>query len=264
MTIAVEPRADEDRASWRRPTRLSGAIFSFKVSLLRLRRTMRDALDGPRRLAVADRPDLDEIAGESRTALWSHLPPAEGELQVGKIENLRVASRALDGLIIPDGASFSFWRHVGQPSAHRGFRAGRMLQEGCMVAAVGGGLCQLSNALYEAALQADCRIIERHPHSHVVPGSAASVGRDATVAWNYVDLRFAPHGDLRLDVQVTPADLVVRLMGGPGAAANRRSAPRHRPSLAVPAPAPRSCASCDEVDCFRHRDVAPALPARHV
>jgi hypothetical protein len=62
----------------------------------------------------------------------------------------------------------------------------------------------------DAALQAGCDIVERHGHSRIVPGSAAGHGQDATVAWNYVDLRFAsPDRALRLGAVVTADDLVV-------------------------------------------------------
>jgi len=263
MTIAVEPRADREQAAWTRPTRLSGAVFSAKVCLFRLRRALVDALDGPRRLARVDRSDVAEIAGESRTPLFSDRTPAERALQLGKIENLRVACRALDGAIIPAGRVFSFWRQVGPPTAARGYVPGRMLKEGCMVAAVGGGLCQLSNALYDAALQADCRIIERHAHSRVVPGSAAAVGRDATVAWNYVDLRFASDTDLRLDARVERDDLVVRLLGSPGAAARRIATPDPE-TAPPPGDEPRSCASCEEASCHLRQREAAASPASRI
>ena len=252
MTIAVDPRSDGNDAAWTRPTRLSGAVFSAKVALFQLRRAIVDALDRPKRLALADRTDLIEIAGESRTPLFSDHTPGEGALQLGKIENLRVACRALDGVLIPAGAVFSFWRAVGPPVASRGFVPGRMLKAGCMVAAVGGGLCQLSNALYDAALQADCTIIERHAHSRVVPGSAAAVGRDATVAWNYVDLRFASACDLRLEAKVEQDDLLIRLVGGIGAAVRRLYAPDRGSATDDDGPAPRSCGTCEEVSCHLH------------
>ena len=252
MTIAVEPRSHRNPATWTRPTRLSGAVFAAKVALFRIGRAIADGLDGPKRLARADRTDLIETAGESRTPLFSDPAPGERELQLGKIQNLRVACGALDGVIIPAGVVFSFWGQVGPPLASRGFAPGRMLREGCMVAAVGGGLCQLSNALYDAALQADCRIVERHAHSRLVPGSAAAVGRDATVAWNYVDLRFASDVDLRLDARVEQDDLVVSLLGGPGAA-TRRIMPPIGTAARVPGQRPRSCSACDEVDCHLHQ-----------
>ena len=255
MTISVPNGSDLPGSAWARPTRLSGAVYAAKVSVFRVRRAVLDALQGPVRLSNAARPDLAEIAGESRTPLIADHTPAERELQLGKIENLRVACQALDGAIIPAGAVFSFWRQVGPPVASRGYVPGRMLKEGCMVAAVGGGLCQLSNALYDAALQADCVIIERHAHSRIVPGSAAATGRDATVAWNYVDLRFAPAADLRLEARVEQDDLLIRLVGGIGAAARRRWPTDTSPAVAVSGISPRSCATCEEASCHLHQVV---------
>jgi hypothetical protein len=124
-----------------------------------------------------------------------------------------------------------------------------------MIAAVGGGLCQISNALYEAALQAGCRIIERHPHSRIVPGSAAALGRDATVAWNYVDLRFATEQPLRLLARLDRDTLTVSLLGRVAAAA-----PAPQSEAAIARLAARSCGSCDETDCFRHEHGQRAPP----
>ena len=80
-----------------------------------------------------------------------------------------------------------------------------------MMPAVGGGLCQLSNALYDAALPAGCQIVERHAHSGPCPGSAAAAGRDATVAWNYVDLRFVRPTRLLRSVRLDRRDLSISL-----------------------------------------------------
>jgi vancomycin resistance protein YoaR len=63
--------------------------------------------------------------------------------------------RAIDGVVVPAGGVFSFWAQVGRPVARRGFAPGRELREGCLVPSVGGGLCRLSNALYQAALETD-------------------------------------------------------------------------------------------------------------
>ena len=66
--------------------------------------------------------------------------------------------------------------------------AGRELREGCIIPVVGGGLCQFECALTYAALSAGFEIIERHAHTQVIP-LTREVARDATVFWNYVDLR---------------------------------------------------------------------------
>jgi VanW like protein/Glycosyl transferases group 1 len=230
------------------PTRLSAFIFGFKVNVFCLQRFAAEALRRPAQLATADAAGFPVALAESRTGLWSDEHAAERTLQLGKVQNLRIAARRLDGVCIPDGAIFSFWRQLGRPGRRRGFVDGRMLQEGCMVPAVGGGLCQLSNALYDVALRAGCEIVERHAHSRIVPGSAAVMGRDATIAWNYVDLRFRSARTVRLRVFLTRDQLVVQLRG------QSTDAPRETAEVEIssnPAEA-SSCATCKETSCFRH------------
>ena len=169
-------------AHWRRPTRLSSAVFAAKVALLQLRRAIGDLRPGVRRHGKSDASGFPRSFARSSTPLWSDLSDAEHALQLGKVQNLRAAAAALDGVVIPAGEVFSFWRQLGRTSHGRGYAVGRMLQQGCMVASVGGGLCQLSNSLFDVALQSGAEIVERHAHSRIVPGSAATLGRDATVA----------------------------------------------------------------------------------
>lgn len=247
-------RADVD---WRTPTPLSEAIFEAKAAGLRLRRGLGDILHRPERLRRAETPsDLDLLAGRSTSRLWSDVADAERDLELGKVHNLRQAARRLDGLLIPARTPFSFWRQVGSPNRRRGYVNGRMLREGCLVASTGGGLCQLSNALYQAALEANCDILERHRHSRIVPGSAAEAGNDATVAWNYVDLRFAADRDLRLGVGLDPTSLTVSLYSA--AAAPVASSSRNRVTVPTLETA-RSCGACGETECHRHR--SPARPS---
>jgi hypothetical protein len=196
------------------------AWFGFRAGGLRLlrgARNLRERGQAPRlgRLRLAERSGdaaWPIIAGASRTALWNSREPAEFLLTAGKVHNLRVAARRLDGLLIPAGCVFSFWRALGRPSRARGFVAGRELREGCLVASTGGGLCQLSNALYAAALEAGLPIVERHAHSKIVPGSLAERGLDATVFWNYLDLRFRAPADCLLRVELSSTCLSVRLL----------------------------------------------------
>ncbi len=255
---SIAERAPPRLVSTTHPTWLSSVVFAAKAMVFRLGRLADDLRAPPPRLATGG-ADLARAAGASRSPLWSDETLAERALQLGKVQNLRVAARALDDLFIPAGAVFSFWRQVGLPSAARGYATGRMLQQGCMVASTGGGLCQLSNALYEVALQAGCRIVERHTHSRIVPGSLAAEGRDATVAWNYVDLRFAAERDLRLSVRLDRDTLTVRLLGAEEPVARMRPAPR---AIGVPLILARSCASCGETECFMHEGDAPTADIR--
>ena len=174
----------------------------------------------------------------------------------GKVHNLRLALRRMDGVEVPADAVFGFWAQVGRATRRRGYVAGRELREGCLVPSVGGGLCQLSNALYDAALQAGFEVVERHAHTRVVPGAAAERGRDATVFWSYVDLRFRAPGPFRVEARMDARTLTVRFRGPLPAGAP--AAPARGP-LRVLGPEPRSCVTCGTEACFRHR-AGPAEP----
>ena len=215
-------------------------------------------MDAPRQLLCASAADFPVLLGESRSALWSDEREAELAWQRGKVQNLRRAVRDLNRVLLPEGEVFSFWRQLGRASRMRGYVAGRMLQQGCLVPAVGGGLCQLSNALYDAALQSGCEIVERHAHSRIVPGSLAAEGRDATVAWNYVDLRFRSAQALLIEARLDREQLIVRFYGAAGSQPLVAQAPLSPVNFRTVA---RSCATCADTTCHRH-ERAPAIAAR--
>ena len=240
------------------PSRLSGAVWRAKVTLLqaqRLAQDLRDAL--PRhRPQPRDKSRFPLVLARSETPLWSDETIAERRLQLGKVQNLRCAVRALNGLVLPAGQIFSFWRQIGRTTAERGYAPGRELREGCVIPSPGGGLCQLSNALYGIALDSQGEIVERHRHTRTFPGSSAAAGRDATVFWNYRDLRFRFTQEIRIEAQLTRTTLVVQLRA--------RSAPAEVPPP-VPAtprriplldPVAHGCLTCGESACFRHNEDA--------
>ena len=239
------------------PTRQSAAVFTCKAWGLRLRRTAQDVAAGVKRHARGEAGAFPQGVAESRTPLWTEETVAERALQLGKVQNLRVALRSLDGVTLPAGEVFSFWKQVGRATRGRGYVDGRMLREGCLMPAVGGGLCQLSNALYDVALQAGCGIVERHPHSAVVPGSAAARGRDATVAWNYIDLRFRPRQPLLIEARLTRDELVLRLRSAtppplgfiPLTTLAEADVVDTRAEIDVQS---HSCGTCAVDHCFRH------------
>ena len=240
------------------PTRRQAALFAGKAWGLRLRRALRDAVDGPRRHAPAHDLHDAPVLAQSDTALW---PTGEGEHAhaAGKVQNLRVALRALHGLEVPAGAVLSFWKQVGRATRRRGFVPGRELREGCLVPSVGGGLCQLSNALYDCALRAGLQAVERHRHSRVLPGSLAQHDRDATVFWNYVDLRLRAGFAWRLEVTMDARQLRVRIRGhapaGTNAALPLVVAARSEDQV-------NDCHSCQQVECHRHVEGGTASPRR--
>ena len=147
---------------------------------------------------------------------------------------------------VPAGQVFSFWKQIGRTSRLKGYVAGRELREGCLIPSIGGGLCQLSNALYDAALTAGFEIVERHPHSKVIPGSLAEQGRDATVFWNYVDLRFKSRTSFRIETMLTSDSLIVRFRAD-AKPSNRQSVQKRSRASNI-----EDCSSCENFQCFRH------------
>ncbi|HET7229483.1 MAG TPA: VanW family protein [Longimicrobium sp.] len=114
-----------------------------------------------------------------------------------KLANLRLGASLIDGSLLEGGERWSFWHRVGRPRGRRGFARGRNLVDGRLVAATGGGLCQLSSLIHHLALLGGLEIEERHAHSIDIYHEAqrfTPLGADATVVWGVKDLRLRnPH-----------------------------------------------------------------------
>ncbi|MDX1680072.1 MAG: VanW family protein [Akkermansiaceae bacterium] len=226
--------------------------------MLRWRRRLID-WDAPvRRYPVGNAGESREVISEQSAKLWTNLSAAEFPLTAGKVENLRVAARRLHRVEIPAGEIWSFWKQLGRPTRANGFVAGRELREGCLVPAIGGGLCQLSGLIYQAALDAGLEVIERHGHTRVIAGSLAEEDKDATIFWNYVDLRLHHARAWRMEVELTTSELIVRILSdqrGDVLEAKAVDAAKRPPITG-------DCLTCGMVECFRHpsalSDHAPA------
>lgn len=126
--------------------------------------------------------------------------------------NARLAALRLDGWVIPPGGEFSFNRAVGPFTRDRGFKRAPVSFSGEILLAPGGGVCQVSSTLYNAALLAGMEILERWPH--VWAPRYIPPGRDAAVAYGLADLRFRnPYGEsVRLRCWVEGQRLRCRLL----------------------------------------------------
>jgi vancomycin resistance protein YoaR len=82
---------------------------------------------------------------------------------------------------------------------------------GCMIPSIGGGICQLTNALSRVAHQAGMEMVERHSHTAHPPGFFIDDTTDATVFWNYIDLRFRSRKRVRIGATLSETTLIVRL-----------------------------------------------------
>ena len=124
-------------------------------------------------------PHTEGILGGYATSL-------RGRTRGQRMNALR-AARAIDGAIIPAGHTWSFNHAVGSWTPDRGYVPAPVSYDGELVVDWGGGVCQTSTTLYNAALIAGLEIVERHRHNWA-PGYVPP-GRDAAVAQFTTDLR---------------------------------------------------------------------------
>jgi vancomycin resistance protein YoaR len=150
-------------------------------------------------------PPSDVCLNSFATDLSSRTP--------GQRHNARLAAGAIHGAVLAPGSTFSFNRRVGNWTSDAGYRRAPVSFEGRLVTAVGGGVCQTSSALYNAALLAGLSVVERHRHA--VAPAYVPPGRDAAVAYNTLDLRIRnPYASAVRVVARTEGDaLVVSVTG---------------------------------------------------
>ncbi len=105
-----------------------------------------------------------------------------------RINNIETAMSFINGTCVRPGEIFSFNDTVGQRTSARGFRKATAYSSGEVTEQIGGGICQVSTTLFNAAVKADMEIVERHNHSLTV--HYVDKGKDATVDWGNQDFRF--------------------------------------------------------------------------
>ncbi len=94
-----------------------------------------------------------------------------------RVENLGISSGAVDGTLLAPGEVFSMNGKV----ATLDYNEAKVIVDGAETKADGGGLCQVTSTLYNAANFAGLDVIERTPHSAQLP--YIRPGMDATVWW---------------------------------------------------------------------------------
>lgn len=105
----------------------------------------------------------------------------------GRTGNISLAASRIDGRTILPGEEFSFNAVVGERTKANGFGEAKVIKDGEFIVGVGGGVCQVSTTLYNAAVLAGLKITARKPHSLAVHYVEPS--RDAMVS-SVTDFRF--------------------------------------------------------------------------
>jgi len=134
-------------------------------------------------------PKVDsEIIANIRTRLIGHYITYFNSGNMERSHNIALASEAINNHVVFPGETFSFNKVVGKRTASRGYQPAPIIVRGELSEGIGGGICQVSSTLYNAADRSGMKILERYSHSKQVP--YVPPGRDATVSWYGPDFTF--------------------------------------------------------------------------
>ncbi len=105
-----------------------------------------------------------------------------------RVFNIKKAAAAVNGVVLQPNEEFDCNAVLGDRNAENGWKEAPGIRNGKYENEYGGGVCQLSSTLYNAALMADLTITERSPHSW--PMGYVDIGRDAAISTGGKNLRF--------------------------------------------------------------------------
>ncbi|HEY8788025.1 MAG TPA: VanW family protein [Actinopolymorphaceae bacterium] len=110
-------------------------------------------------------------------------------------QNIGRAAELVNGTLLAPGETFSLNGIVGERTEANGFTTGFVIQDGRLRQDLGGGVSQLATTLYNAAFFAGLQDVEHRTHAFYI--DRYPPGREATVYWGSIDLRFrnnTPYG----------------------------------------------------------------------
>lgn len=163
-----------------------------QVDFTRLKSDIQAALKGGfepvtiKYLNTYRKKSLDTV--KSETKLLGRFATSFDSTNVNRSSNIRLAAAFLNGVILEGGKTLSFNETVGARLPERGFLPAKIIENGEYIEGVGGGVCQVSTTLYNAAVLSGMTVTEYHPHSLAVGYVPPS--RDAMVSGTSCDLKF--------------------------------------------------------------------------
>ena len=145
--------------------------------------------------------DLSEIAFKDVLATFSTRYDASN---TGRTTNLKLAAGKINGTVLAAGQEFSYNKIVGERTIAAGYKEAKIYASGEVVDGLGGGICQISSTLYNAAVLSNLEITQRRNHQFVT--SYLPAGRDATVVYGSQDFKFKNSRKYPIKIEMTVAN----------------------------------------------------------
>lgn len=167
---------------------VNGIDFAITISEIKeLLKEEKDTYEVPLKI-TKPKVTTDKLGSVVFPDLLASFSTKYGESNVTRSTNIKLASRKVNGTILLPGETFSYNKVVGPRTAAAGFKTAAVYSGGKVVPGIGGGICQVSSTIYNAALYANLEIVERRNHQFL-PGYVTT-GRDATVSYGSIDFKF--------------------------------------------------------------------------
>jgi len=140
---------------------------------------------------------LEELFKDTLSTYTTYFNVNEKE----RTENVKLAAKSINNVILMPGQEFSYNNIVGERSTENGYKIAKVYQAGEVVDGLGGGICQVSSTLYNSVVKADLEVLERKNHS--LPVSYVKLGTDATVVYGVLDFRFRNNQQYPIRIEST-------------------------------------------------------------
>jgi vancomycin resistance protein YoaR len=127
--------------------------------------------------------------------------------------NVQNAADRLNGMVVKPHDTFSFNGRIGPRDAKRGYLPAPSYVGTGSPDTIGGGICLLSSALYQTALEAGFDITSRTAHMRAI--HSVPPGLDATVWYGGADLKFSNsmNSPVAIVASYSPDRVTVQVMG---------------------------------------------------
>ncbi|MEV0095020.1 VanW family protein [Streptomyces sp. NPDC050738] len=123
--------------------------------------------------------------------------------------NIGRAAELINGSFVGPGETWSYNKTVGERTKANGFVDGTMILDGQYTKAAGGGVSAVATTMFNAMFFAGVKPVEYGAHSFYI--ERYPEGREATVAWGSLDLKFKNDSGKAIYIEAKATDTSVTI-----------------------------------------------------
>lgn len=130
--------------------------------------------------------------------------------QKNRNTNIQIAANTINNTILLPQEEFNWNNIIGRTTKEKGYKPAPTFANHGILLSHGGGVCQISSTLYQAAVKSNLQITERHKHSR--PVKYISIGMDATVSYPGKNLRFKNNKNFPILIEASAKNGIITMI----------------------------------------------------